>query len=202
MTSKKTYGFPIDYGDTPRNDGSRISDTVVKIVKTEKFQNICSGVLSFALAYGSQAQSAYAMPPEAGEHIAGAAAEAVNAGEAANLCPNLGNTAGTAPIGPVPAAAAAAAAVGGGVPGANTAIGTIKPPAPATNISPFMPLGRPMTPMSRTLNTIAFGSSIGWICVNAYWGNPIALAGCTIMVVTWFGTVLGVKIDAPFFSGK
>jgi hypothetical protein len=47
----------------------------------------------------------------------------------------------------------------------------------------YMPLGRPITPQARTANSIFFAGSIGWICLNEYWGSPIALVGCTSMVM-------------------
>lgn len=66
MTKKKNFGFPIHYGDTPSNEGDRLSDKFIRVVQTEKFQNICSAVLSAVMILGGSAQVSNAIPPEAG----------------------------------------------------------------------------------------------------------------------------------------
>lgn len=201
MIKKKTFGFPISYGDTPCDEGDRLSDTFVTVVKTKKFQNICSGFFSAVLWIGSQAQVAGAIPPEAGEQVANAADAAINAGQANDLRPHIpegariaagvANAPGPPPLDnqnhisvqefpPAPGLTGGPGGPGG-------------PPAPG-NPPVYMPLGRPITPVSRTANSIMFTGSLAWICVNAYWGNPVAMAGCAIMFATWFGTVLGINI--------
>ena len=65
------------------------------------------------------------------------------------------------------------------------------PPAPGK--PPIMlPIGRPESSLARGVNTFAFLGSIGYVCLNAYWGNPVALAGCFAMVSTWLGSTLGL----------
>lgn len=190
---KKTFGFPIHYGDTPSNNGDRLSDKVITVIQTKKFQNICSTLFSCMLVIGSQAQVSNAVPPEAGEHLANAADAAVNAGQAADLAPNIdGRIAGgvanapgprpltnqnNIPVKDLPAPGLPGGAGGPPLPG--------QPPI-------YMPLARPVTPVARTTNSLMFTGSFAWICINAYWGNPVALAGCSVMVVTWFANVLGV----------
>jgi hypothetical protein len=197
MIEKKFFGFPFHYGDTPSNEGDRLSDKVVTVVQTKKFQNICSALFSAVLVLGGQARVSNAIPPEAGEHIANAADAAVNAGQVADLAPNIGgrvaggvaNAAGPLPLAnqnPVPVKDLPIAKAPG-LPG--YAGGPPVPGPPPV----YMPLGRPITPVARTTNSILFTSSLAWICVNAYWGNPVALAGCSVMVAAWFGNVLGVS---------
>lgn len=197
MIEKKNFGFPIHYGDTPSNEGDRLSDKVITVVQTKKFQNICSGLLSAVLFLGSQTQVSNAIPPEAGEHIANAADAAVNAGQAADLTPGIGgrfaagvaNAPGSVPLGNqnLPPVRNLPVAGGPGLPGYPGG-----PPAPG-NPPVYMPLGRPMTPASRTANSVLFTGSLAWICVNAYWGNPVAIAGCSVMAATWFATILGIS---------
>ena len=41
----------------------------------------------------------------------------------------------------------------------------------------------PVTPVGRYANTLGLIASVGWICLNGAWGNPIFIGGC-IGVVT------------------
>ena len=200
MIKKKKLGFPIYYGDTPLNEGRRLSDKVLVVIQTERFQNICSGLFSAVLILGSHGQVSNAIPPEVGEQIAEAAEAAVNAGQAADLVPKIdgrvaaaaANAPGLQPLipqNPVPVANLPQAP---GLPGDPGDPGG--PPLPGHPLI-YMPLGRPITPVCRTANTILFTGSFACICVNAYWGNPVAIAGCTVMVISWFGKVLGISLS-------
>lgn len=185
-------GFPFDYRDTPENDDNRLSHLFVKVVSSKKFQNICSA-LFFIGASGIQSPaSANAFPAEAGEHIAAAADAAVNSGTV--TCDIPGSAA--------PIAGAVANEGHKALPnlqvGNKGNFGGLPPapltPAPAPGQPPiYMPLPRPITPVSRTLNTAVFTGSFAYICLNAYWGNPVAIAGCNVMVATWFFRVLGSR---------
>lgn len=195
MRKENNLGFPFSYGDIPSNEGNRVSDVVseqfVVIVTSKKFKNICSAFLSLAIACGSRLQVANAIPPEAGEHIAKAADAAVNAGEAATL---TAETTGRVAAG-VANKAAPVGIAGAQKPVLNMPITAGMPGSPGGPGMPpiYMPLGRPVTPGSRIANTVFYGGSLLCICVNAYWGNPVAIAGCSVMVLTWFGTILGVN---------
>lgn len=196
MIEEKNFGFPIHYGDTPSNEGDRLSDNVLAVTQTKRFQNICSALFSAVLVLGGQAQVSNAIPAEAGEHIANAADAAVNAGQVGDLAPNIGgrvaagvaNAPGSVPLGNQNAMLVKD--IPAGVPSLpGNAAG---PPAPGQP-PVYMPLPRPVTPVARTANSLLFTSSLVWICVNAYWGNPVALAGCSVMVATWFANVLGIS---------
>ena len=96
----------------------------------------------------------------------------------------VANAAGPKPLHPVPGVQPNRP----GLPGAPG--GPPKPGQPPI----YMPLGRPVTPTARTLNTVAFTGSFAWVCLNAYWGNPVAIAGCSVMVIAWFANLLGIHI--------
>jgi len=198
MIEKKNFGFPFHYGDTPSNEGDRLSDKVITVVQTKKFQNICSALFSAVLVIGGQARVSNAIPPEAGEHIANAADAAVNAGKVADLAPNIegrvaggvANAAGPLPLAnqnPVPVKDLPIATTPG-LPG--QAAGPPLPGHPPVH----MPLGRPITIAGRTTNTLLYTGSLAWICVNAYWGDPVAIVGCSAMVAAWFINVLGISL--------
>ena len=90
MIEKNNFGFSIHYGDTPSNDGDRLSDNVIRVIQTKKCQNICSALVSVALFLGSRAQISNTVPHEAGEYITNAVDGAVNAGQVPDLSPNIG----------------------------------------------------------------------------------------------------------------
>lgn len=191
---KKELGFPFSYGDQPGDDDNRLSHKFVAMVCSDKFKDMCMGVFTIIATVGQLGAPVHAIPPEAGGHAAAAADAAVNNGEAAKLIPD--GAAAAKDMTRTVAGAAAAIPNGNGMP--QTMFG--RPPGtpggpPAPGQPPvYMPLPRPMTPLGRGANTIFFGGSVAWICVNAYWGNPIAIAGCTVMVATWFANVLGVRL--------
>ena len=208
MLKKKNLGFPFSYGDIPVNDGNRLSDGVLIVVKTKKFQNICSAIATIVFFFrpgASSVEVANAIPPEAGEHIAQAANAAVESGQAANVAAGVGDTYKAAGFATgMEGARMAADPVGAAVPARppvqNMPLslpgrpdGPGKPPLPEQPPI-YFPLGRPQTPLGRTTNTVFFVGSVGWICLNAYWGNPVAIAGCTGMLVTFFARAIGVKI--------
>lgn len=191
---KHNFGYPISYGDDTEEGGKRPSDHFVAMVKTRKFSDICSGIISLVFIIGSQ--PAHAIPPEAGEHVANLADAAVKAGEAtpikADTCGRIAGHAANACNGPVgvPIGELTPANLQGpGMPGQVMPGGPGKPPI-------FLPIPRPETPGARMANTVGFTGALGYICLNAYWGNPMAVLGCTVMLTQWFLQTLGVGI--PF----
>ena len=57
--------FPFTYGDE-NIDEVRLSNYVVKLIKTKRFQNHAKAVFFAFLALGSSAQPTIAIPPEHG----------------------------------------------------------------------------------------------------------------------------------------
>ena len=202
LSNKNKLGFPVDYGDSPLDNEDRLSVSVVKVIKSKRFGDTLSGLFSVILILGSNARPTNAIPVEAGECIAQAAAEAASEipqGVPATLGGTAaGRAAGTPAPAPLPTVVPD---VGGhnpfgrtGLPG--TPLGPGGPGGPPGPGQPpvFMGIPRPATPLLRSGNTMVFAGSIGWVCLNAYWGNPVAIAGCTTMVGVWFLSVLGIKI--------
>jgi hypothetical protein len=203
LPNKSKLGFPVDYGDSPLDNEDRLSVRVVEGIKSKRFWGILSGLFSVILIIGSNARSTNAISLEAGESIAQAAAEA--ASEMPQGVPTTlgGTAAGRAAGASAPAPLPAAPDVGchnrfgrAGLPGAlGTPGGPGGPPSPG---QPPVMIGipRPATPILRTGNTLVFAGSIGWICLNAYWGNTVAIIGFSAMVGGWFLSVLGVKLGS------
>ena len=95
------------------------------------------------------------------------------------------------------AAGAALMGNGGGPPVQALPVAQGLPGGPTLPVKPpiYVPLARPETAVARGANTFLFMGSIGWVCLNAYWGNPVVIAGCTVIAATWFARVLGVNIS-------
>jgi hypothetical protein len=204
---KNALGFPIDYGDAPLDDEHRLSHSLVKGIKSKRFRDIVYGIAYFTLVVGVNVRPTNAIPPEAGEHIAKAAAEA--ASEMPNNIPVIvQGAAGPAPVKPIGAdlpPAVPAAGHNGFYQGYNGFRQFTPPGAPGGYGGPGGPplpgqppimvgIPRPSTGVLRVGNTVIFAGSISWICLNAYWGNPIALIGCSGMVVGLLAEALGMKI--------
>lgn len=143
-----------------------------------------SAALTLAITVGATTAPVQAVPPEAGEGLAAAAQAAVENGSASSLVSDVAagaaRAAATGPVGKTPLP------VGGG-----PAIPPLNMPQPGKPPAPghppiYMPLARPMTPTARTMNSFGFAAAFGMVCLNAYWGSPIALVGCSAMVVAWF----------------
>ena len=84
--------FPFTYGDE-NADEVKLSNYVVDLMKTKKFQNYITAVFFALMTLGSYAQPSSAIPPEYGE----AANNLVNGMDQA--VPPLGATAGVANVG-------------------------------------------------------------------------------------------------------
>ena len=164
--------FPYTYGDE-NADEVRLSNYVVKLMKTKKFQNYVTGVFFALLTIGSYAQPASAIPPEYGE----AANNVVHGmGQAV---PPLGAAAGVANVGanaaqvnPVPDNLGQIGQAGRvnlnnpPIPNQHQQCQPVK--VPAWRLPPA-----PVTPVGQYANTVAIIASVGWICLNGAWGNPI-----------------------------
>lgn len=173
--------YPITYGDSD-GDNTKISDYVVYVVKSEKFQRYMGSVGFAVLAVASRAHPVAAIPPEYGE----AAANIVE-GVGQNV-PPLGDLAGTTNVG---ANAAQGAAQAGGiyqgppgahyVPGAGHYHNPLQTGAHKALEKPHTAWKLPGPPTSvggQYGNTALLIGSVAWICLNASWGNPVFAYGC------------------------
>ena len=180
--------FPYTYGDENADD-VRLSNYVVELMKTKKFQNYMRAVFFAILTIGSYAQPASAIPAEYGE----AANEILN--QAAQ-----NGAAGGVPAGPpivqqVPMAEVNPQCFIPAMPIeqqrliADQQMGRM-PKGPAINqIEPTNPPSfylpdKPGSVGTRALNTIAFTTSVGIICLNAAWGEPVAILMCSTGLVS------------------
>ena len=164
------------YGDEDANN-ERISDYVVKVVKSERFQRHMGSVCIATMAVASHARPVSAIPPEYWE---AAANIAEGAGQA---IPPLGDVAGTAnPMQGVgdPGRVHLPGQYGtcGYVPPNQNHGGPNFDQLPQQPFSTWKLPGPPMTPKSQYVNTFLIISSVGWICLNASWGNTILVYGC------------------------
>lgn len=155
---------------------------MVKVAKNERFQRHMGSVGFAMLAVVTRVQPVTAIPPEYGE-----AAASIADGVGQNV-PPLGELAGTANIG---AQAAQGAARGAEPP-------LIAPLKPANPPAFYLP-AKPLVPAHRMANTALFGSAIGIVCLNAFWGEPIAI----VMCATGFTTmVFKVGKDVVIFMAR
>lgn len=172
-------GYPIMYGDQ-NVDEKMLSDYVVELMKTKKFQNHMTAVFFAFLALGSYAQPSSAIPVEYGEAAANLAQEA------GQTVPPLGDVVGN--VNPQPPIPNNAGQVGqaGRVnlnPGPNMNQPNIGNGMPHKPIQPAWRLpGPPMSPGGQYANTLLLIGSVGWICLNASWGNPVFAYGCVGIV--------------------
>ena len=154
-----------------------LSDYVVRLMESEKFQSHATAVFFALLTLGSYSQASSAIPPEYGE-----AAANVAQGVGQNV-PPLGDVVGNAnPQLPLPNNGAQVGQVGrvNLNPGPN-----INQPNFGQNGMPNKPIkpawrlpGPPSSPAGQYVNTFFLLGSVGWICLNASWGNPVFAYGC------------------------
>ena len=183
--------YPISYGNSTA-DKVMVSDYVVEVVKSEKFQRYMGSVGFTLLAVISRAQPVSAIPPKYGE-----AAANIAEGVGQNV-PPLGDLAGTANVG--------ANAAQGAAQGANAAQGAMQGHGAMQGMNPggyYGPGGYHHNPLQagpsnavqkphsawrlagphisacgQYTNTALLIGSVAWICLNASWGNPIFAYGC------------------------
>ena len=182
--------FPYTYGDEVTNDGDRYSDSVVRLIKNENFQNYMSALAFAVFCLGSYAQPAGAVPADAGERVANLAEEFnpgldvpvgnghvqrhinVNGREAVNGRLNNPN-----PLPVVPGIQA---------PRLNQPNygwnydGRMGGP-PAVNNHFHIP-GPPKTTVGKSINTLGIAAGVTLICLNGYWGNPLYATICAGIV--------------------
>ena len=193
---KNKLGYLVNYGDVPADDGNRINDSIVNLSKLKRFHNFCLRAFNLVMtlgAYRAMVQPASAIPPEAGEHIADAVEVAFAAGQANGLIPpyvHHGTVAGQGAVVP-----GQGSLPRHGIEAPEQPLGPGGPPAPGQPPI-YMPIPRPITGHGRGLNTLFFTGSFAYICLNAYWGNPVAVTDCSVMVVgTWVLKLLGIRLD-------
>lgn len=197
-SKNNSLGFPISYRDNPVNDGNRFSDKFLIVTQSKKFQDISSALFSIIFIVGQQPRVANAIPVEAGECVADLADTVVNGGQAGPLVPDVGRAAAAAANQPAPGPLKPLGQ-GNNLPTAPVYGTPGTPPGPGGPPKPgqppiYIPLGRPHTSLARGANSFYFTASIVGICLNAYWGNPVVLAGCGSMIVTWMWHALGINI--------
>lgn len=187
--------FPFTYGDSPENDGERLSDSAVKLAQNKKFQTYLASAFYGFYYLGSQAASVKAIPPEVGEGVANAAAQA-------GVDPNLtvGKVVGAIDV-EVAAGAAAKNGLGGVVNPLPNDMAPLGQPQNvfkgtqanyagygdfhARNIGqgqgnrhPNLIPNPPTTPFWKAVNVGAVGVGMIAICLNGAWGNPFAAVVC------------------------
>lgn len=173
--------FPFTYGDDVRNDGQRLSDYVVNKLSDKKTQNHLVNIVIALVALGSQAAPVNAIPPEYGEAAANVAQEV------GQDVPPLGGVVGKVnPQPPIPNDVGQAGRVNLNTRGAGP---NINGPNLGQNGMPHKPIqpawrlpGPPMSPVGQYVNTVFLIGSVGWICLNASWGNPVFAYGCVGIV--------------------
>ena len=193
--------FPYTYGDLIENDETRVSNYIIDLVQSKEFQSY-SASLAYAVYYlGSQAAPVRAVPPEAGEGIVNAAAQAeiganvmvgdiqgkIELGSAAAMdkkmvgsLPNVvGNGPNLAGNGPGPNFAGNGPNVVRGTQANYGNYGDFNAPPPGGGKGfPSLVPGPPTTPFWKGVNTAAVGVGIVAICLNGAWGNPFATVVC------------------------
>jgi hypothetical protein len=176
--------FPFTYGDE-NADEVRLSNYVVELMKTKKFQNYITAVFFALLTLGSYAQPSSAIPPEYGEAANEMLNQAAQNGAAGGVpaVPPIGEIAGQVPVVkenpqfvlpamPIEQQRLIAGQQAGQ---RGPAIGKLGPTDPPVFYIP----DKPMLARTRAVNTVAFTTALGVICLNAAWGEPVAIIMCS-----------------------
>ena len=204
FTEKANYPFTYGYNNSHE---VMLSDYVVKLMKTKRFQSHMTAIFFALLTLGSYAQPSSAIPPEYGEAVnemfnqaaqngvPGGVPEAPPIGPIAGKVPvNQGNTQFVLPAMPVEQQRIIAAQQAGYMP-KGPAIEQIKPTDPPSFYIPQKP--RAVGP--RLVNTVAFTTALGVICLNAAWGEPVAIMMCSSGLV---GLAYKLAKDVVVFMAK
>ena len=177
--------YPYTYGDE-NADEVRLSDFVIELMKSRKFQSYVSAVCFALLALGSYAQPSSAIPPEYGE-VANEILDTAAGGVPA--VPPIGVIQGQVPVGQgnpqyvIPAMPIeqqrliAAQQAGKAMPGMPNSAGMCQ--TGPTNPPSFYIPDKPRSVVPRAANTVAFTTALGIICLNAAWGEPVAILMCS-----------------------
>lgn len=183
-------GYPITYGDK-NIDEVMLSDYVVELMKTKRFQSHVTAIFFALLALGSYAQPSLAIPPEYGEAANEILNQAAQNGAAGGVsaAPPIGQIQGQVPMAqenpqfvipamPIEQQRLIAAQQMGRMP-----IGPAIDRRGPTNPPSFYIPGKPRSVVPRAINTIAFSTAVGIICLNAAWGEPVAILMCSTGLV-------------------
>jgi hypothetical protein len=178
--------YPFTYGDK-NADEVMLSDYVVELMKTKRFQSHMTSAFFALLTLGSYAQPSSAIPPEYGEAANEMLNQAAQNGAAggAPAVPPIGQIQGQVPgvqgnpqyvIPAMPIEQQrliAAQQAGQAMP--DMALGEMGPTSPP----PFYIPDKPRLVGPRAANTVAFTTALGVICLNAAWGEPVAIMMCS-----------------------
>lgn len=151
--------FPFTYGDE-NADEVRLSNYVIELTKTKRFRSNVTAVFFAFLTLGSYVQSSSAIPAEYGEVVNEMLNQAAQNGAVGGVpaVPPTGEIAGQVPVGQ-----------------RGPAIGQ---PGPTNPPSFYIP-DKPRLVGTRAVNTVAFTGALGVICLNAAWGEPVAIIMCS-----------------------
>ena len=174
--------YPFTYGN--RNaDEVMLSDYVVALMKTEKFQSYAAALFFALLTLGSYAQPSSAIPPEYGEAanemLNQAAQNGAAAAGGAPVAPPIGKIEGHVPrIDEVGRCFVPAMPLEQQQRLAAQQMGQMPPGGPASPPSFYIP-PKPVSVGSRAVNTLLFTGALGVVCINAAWGEPVAILMCS-----------------------
>jgi hypothetical protein len=183
-------GYPITYGDK-NVDEVMLSDYVVELMKTKRFQSHVTAIFFALMALGSYAPPSSAIPPEYGEAANEILNQAAQNGAAGGVpaAPPIGQIQGQVPMTqenpqcvipamPIEQQRLIAAQQMGRMP-----IGPAIDRRGPTNPPSFYIPGKPRSVVPRAANTVAFTTAVGIICLNAAWGEPVAILMCSTGLV-------------------
>ena len=175
--------YPITYGDDT-SDRKMLSEYIVDAANNERIQKHLRSVAVALFTIAMYNQPASAIPPEHGEVVNEMLNQAAQNGAAAGgvpAVPPIGEIMGQVPVAQgnpqvfIPAmpmqqqrliAAQQAGKIG-------ATLGS-----PAGPPSFYIP-DKPQSVGPRAANTVAFTTALGVICLNAAWGEPIAILMCS-----------------------
>ena len=185
-------GYPITYGDDTSHR-KMLRNSIVNAAKNKRVQKYLASVVLAVLTISSYAQPSSAIPPEyaeaANEILNQAAQNGAVAGGAPAILP-AGQIQGTVPVAQgnsqcfIPAmpieqqnliAAQQAMGPALGNPAGGPGPGAGNPSGPPSFYLP----PKPKAVVPRAVNTVAFTTALGIICLNAVWGEPVAVVMCT-----------------------
>ena len=177
-------GYPITYGVSEDEDNKRFSNYVVSLLKNKRFQSHCTSVVGAILFLGLNASSASAsdMPGAEYEEFLKANGGQFQPQPNGQL-PNQQQF--ILPAMPADMQQRLAAQQAGGLYQPMPAPGP-GGPGPVSPPSFYIP-DKPAKVGPRAMNTVAFTASLGVICLNAIWGEPIAVIMCSsgLMGITY-----------------
>jgi hypothetical protein len=183
-TFNQKPNFPFTYGDEVENDDKRLSNYIVNKLGEKRVQSYLGALAIAMLTLGSQAKPVGAIPPEYGE----AANEVLN-----QVAQNGAVASGILEVPPLGEIQVAVGVAPGNPPYVLNAmpieqqrliaaqqagqIGAMQR-GPTSSPSFYLP-AKPSLTATRAVNTVAFTAAMGVICMNAAWGEPVAILMCT-----------------------